>query len=79
MTIHQPRSEIWGLFDGLLLLSEGHSLYSGPARTSLTYIESLGDEIPQFVNPAEFVVDLAAIDTRRPELESISRTRVRRL
>ena len=79
MTIHQPRSEIWGLFDGLLLLSEGHSIYSGPASTSLTYFERLGNEIPQFVNPAEFVVDLAAVDTRRPELESISRTRVQRL
>ena len=79
MTIHQPRSEIWGLFDSLLLLSGGHSLYSGPASTSLTNFESLGNEIPQFIKSAEFVVDLAAIDTRRPELESISRTRVQRL
>ena len=79
MTIHQPRSEIWGLFDGLLLLSEGQPIYGGPASTCLTYFERLGNEIPQFVNPAEFVVDLAAVDTRRPELESIYRERVQRL
>ena len=79
MTIHQPRSEIWGLFDRLVLLSEGHLIYSGPASTSIPYFERLGNELPQFVNPAEFLVDLVAIDTRRPELEVASRTRVQHL
>ena len=79
MTIHQPRSEIWGLFDRLVLLSEGQSIYSGSASASIPYFERLGYQLPQFVNPAEFLIDLAAVDNRLPELESISRTRVQRL
>ncbi|KAA6413350.1 MAG: hypothetical protein FRX48_03096 [Lasallia pustulata] len=31
------------------------------------------------INPAEFLIDLAAVDNRLPELENISRTRVQRL
>ncbi len=79
ITIHQPRSEIWALFDRLVLLSEGQSIYSGPTSASLPHFGRLGYEIPQYCNPAEFLIDLAAVDTRQPELESISRVRVERL
>ncbi|KAL9000508.1 MAG: hypothetical protein Q9169_000801 [Polycauliona sp. 2 TL-2023] len=79
VTIHQPRSEIWGLFDGLVLLSGGVSVYSGLARDSVSYFESLGFTLPAFVNPAEFLVDLAAVDNRSPELEKDSSTRVEML
>lgn len=76
VTIHQPRSEIWGLFDHLILLSGGVSLYSGTVQDCLPYFASLGYPLPPFINPAEHLVDLAAIDTRSPELEVASVTRV---
>ena len=76
VTIHQPRSEIWGLFDRLILLSGGSSLYSGTVRECLPYFAGLGFPLPAFVNPAEHLVDLAAIDTRSPELEASSLKRV---
>ncbi|KAL8653372.1 MAG: hypothetical protein Q9226_003875 [Calogaya cf. arnoldii] len=76
VTIHQPRSEIWGLFDRLVLLSGGACVYSGLAKDSVSYFESLGFALPAFVNPAEFLVDLAAVDIRSPELEKESSTRV---
>lgn len=76
VTIHQPRSEIWGLFDRLILLSGGFSLYSGSVQQCLPYFAGLGFPLPAFVNPAEHLVDLAAIDTRSPELEAGSVTRV---
>lgn len=79
ITIHQPRSEIWGLFDRLVLLAEGQSIYSGPVSASIPHFERLGYHLPQFINPAEYLIDLAAIDNRLPELESISCTRVQRL
>ena len=78
-TIHQPRSEIWGLFDHLILLADGHSLYSGTAAGSVPYFERLGYQIPQFVNPAEFLIDLSAIDARGPECKSNSMKRVSHL
>lgn len=79
ITIHQPRSEIWGLFDNILLLAEGSTIYSGSANAALSHFATLGYELPPFVNPAEFLIDLAAIDTRSPELEEPSRTRVESL
>ena len=79
ITIHQPRSEIWGLFDHLVLLTRGSPVYSGPAGPCLEYFAKLGHELPPFVNPAEHLIDLAAIDTRSPELEEVSLARVVRL
>ena len=78
-TIHQPRSEIWGLFDHLVLLSGGSPIYSGSASKSLPYFDNLGYELPEFVNPAEYLIDLAAVDLRSPELESTSLSRVEAL
>ncbi|KAI9881182.1 MAG: hypothetical protein M1830_007160 [Pleopsidium flavum] len=75
-TIHQPRSEIWGLFDHIVLLSRGSPIYSGPADECLPYFESLGYDLPPFCNPAEYLIDLAAVDTRSPELEETSLDRV---
>lgn len=79
VTIHQPRSEIWGLFDNLILLSRGSPVYSGAMSECLPWFETLGLPMPPFVNPAEFVVDLAAVDSRSPELEAESMARVERL
>jgi len=79
ITIHQPRSEIWGLFDHLILLTGGSPIYSGPADVCLQYFAKLGHVLPPFVNPAEHLIDLAAVDTRSPELEETSLARVERL
>ena len=78
-TIHQPRSEIWNLFDTVLLLARGSPLYSGPAVRCLSYFEGHGYPLPPFVNPAEYLIDLAAVDTRSPEAEDVSSARVNSL
>ena len=78
-TIHQPRSEIWNLFDHVLLLAGGAPLYSGPTSRCLQYFENNNYVIPPFVNPAEFLIDLAAVDTRTAEAEEASSTRVQGL
>lgn len=79
MTIHQPRSEIWALFDNLILLSRGSPVYSGPMADCLPWFEERGFRMPAFVNPAEYLVDLAAVDNRTPELEEQSTARVEQL
>jgi ABC-type multidrug transport system ATPase subunit len=40
-SIHQPRSSIFGMFDDLMLLSEGHCVYFGPAEGVLDYFEQV--------------------------------------
>lgn len=76
VSIHAPRSEIWELFDNVILLARGSVLYSGPVKDSVPYFENCGYELPPFVNPAEFLIDLAAFDNRSPELEISSNARV---
>lgn len=76
VSIHAPRSEIWSLFDNVILLARGSALYSGPVSESLAHFEQCGHVIPPFVNPAEFLIDLAAIDNRTEALEAASHVRV---
>lgn len=78
-TIHQPRSEIWSMFDRLVILTRGSPVYSGTASDCVPWFEGCGMELPPFVNPAEFLIDIAAIDNRSPELEAASSERVGRL
>jgi ABC-type multidrug transport system ATPase subunit len=75
-TIHQPRSEIWGMFDGLVILTRGSPVFSGPAENCLPWFKKAEIEMPDFVNPAEFLIDAAAVDNRSPELEAASLQRV---
>jgi ABC-type multidrug transport system ATPase subunit/ABC-type multidrug transport system permease subunit len=60
MSIHQPRSTIFNLFDKLLLLASGKVAYFGPARASLPYFEKLGYPVPLHYNPADFFIDLVS-------------------
>lgn len=78
-TIHQPRSEIWSMFDGLVILTRGAPVFSGPTANCISWFNKIGLELPPFVNPADFLIDIAAIDNRSPELEAASSTRVERL
>lgn len=78
-TIHQPRSEIWDFFDNLILLSKGSPVFSGPVADCSPWFEKQGYPFPQLVNPAEFLIDIAAIDNRSPELEEETTHRVEAL
>lgn len=47
ITVHQPRSEIWKLFDNVLLLAEGgRTVYSGRREGILEFFESNGAICP---------------------------------
>ncbi|XP_068638614.1 ABC transporter G family member 26-like [Aristolochia californica] len=59
-TIHQPSSRMFHMFDKLLLISEGCPLYYGKARESLEYFSQLRFAPELAMNPAEFLLDLAA-------------------
>ncbi|XP_078505810.1 ATP-binding cassette sub-family G member 8 [Lissotriton helveticus] len=69
LSIHQPRSDIFQLFDLVLLLSSGTTIYSGAACDMVQYFTSIGYPCPRYSNPADFYVDLTSIDRRSRELE----------
>ncbi|XP_028927479.1 ATP-binding cassette sub-family G member 8 [Ornithorhynchus anatinus] len=76
LSLHQPRSDVFRLFDLVLLLSEGSTLYAGPASHMARYFAAAGHPCPRFSNPADFYVDLTSIDRRGELQEAASRERV---
>ncbi|XP_042501307.1 ABC transporter G family member 21 isoform X2 [Macadamia integrifolia] len=59
-TIHQPSSRLYWMFDKLVVLTDGHPIYSGTASRVMEYFGSIG-YVPRMdlVNPADFLLDLA--------------------
>lgn len=57
-TIHQPRSNIVALFDQLILLAKGRTVYSGPFESCQAYFDNIGYTCPPGFNIADYLVDL---------------------
>ncbi|KAG6158116.1 hypothetical protein E4U35_005030 [Claviceps purpurea] len=57
-TIHQPRSNIVALFDRLVLLAKGNTVFSGPFAHCQSYFDSIGYKCPPGHNIADYLVDL---------------------
>ncbi|KAJ6807283.1 putative ABC transporter G family member 25 [Iris pallida] len=59
MSVHQPSSRVYQMFDSVMLLSEGSCVYFGKAGDAMDYFRDVGF-VPRFhVNPADFMLDLA--------------------
>ncbi|KAF3773453.1 ABC transporter G family member 26 [Nymphaea thermarum] len=59
ITIHQPSSRVFHMFDKLLLISEGYPVYYGVAGDAMNYFLSIGFTPQIAMNPADFMLDLA--------------------
>ncbi|KAI9311577.1 hypothetical protein BX666DRAFT_1996467 [Dichotomocladium elegans] len=64
VTIHQPRSNIFKMFDSLLLLSGGNTVYFGPANQTSQYFRDIGFPVPKDYNVADYLIDLTM---KRPD------------
>jgi len=64
-TIHQPRSNIFSLFDTIMVLGLGGNIcYLGPAKECVNYFSKLNFICPKLTNPADFLLDITSIDGR---------------
>ncbi|XP_021073631.1 ATP-binding cassette sub-family G member 8 isoform X1 [Mus pahari] len=70
ISLHQPRSDIFRLFDLVLLMTSGTPIYLGAAQHMVQYFTSIGHPCPRYSNPADFYVDLTSIDRRSKEQEA---------
>lgn len=79
-SIHQPRADVFHLFDGVLLLSKGgHAVYCGTTKAMVKYFKQLGYDCPRNSNPADYFVDLSAVDSRSAKDLEESQARVDKL
>ncbi|KAL3831605.1 hypothetical protein ACJMK2_023342 [Sinanodonta woodiana] len=67
-TIHQPSSEIYALFDQVLLMAEGRVAFLGSSQNALNFFQQHGYVCPVNYNPADyFIMTLAVAPERRAE------------
>ncbi|XP_013397450.1 ATP-binding cassette sub-family G member 2 [Lingula anatina] len=57
-SVHQPRYSIFRLFDSIMLLSQGESVFHGPCKEALQYFSSIGYECEEHNNPPDFFLDV---------------------
>eukprot|EP00741_Cyanophora_paradoxa_P020078 tig00021234_g19379.t1 len=77
--VHQPSREIFELFDQVLLLSSGRMVYCGPRAEFVPRFEAAGYPCPKHANPADFYVDVTAVDSRTPAAAAASSRRLGRI
>ncbi|KAF2346868.1 ABC transporter-like, partial [Trinorchestia longiramus] len=75
-TIHQPSSQVFALFDRVLLMAEGRVAFLGLTTDALEFFERSGKICPDSFNPADFFIMTLAV---HPEHEDESRTFIGKL
>ncbi|KAI8823548.1 uncharacterized protein EV422DRAFT_359919 [Fimicolochytrium jonesii] len=58
-TIHQPRSDVFAMFDDTLVLQNGQIMYFGPADEMEDYFARIGKPCPPQYSVADWALDLA--------------------
>ena len=69
-TIHQPNSDIYEMFDRLMLLARGKIIFFNEARFAVDYFGSIGFQCPDLSNPADYFMTMMSIESI--ELEETS-------
>ena len=60
-TIHQPSSDLFQMFDRILLMSEGRVAFLGKVKDALSFFSSNGYPCPPNYNPADFFISTLAV------------------
>ena len=61
-SIHQPSSDVYAMFEHLLILSEGNQVYNGKTNDVISFFGSCGFKCPNFTNPADFFLKIVNTD-----------------
>jgi len=69
-TIHQPSAAVFNLFDRLLLLHHGRTIYCGPTQNLRNYLIRNGERPAVDVNIAEYALQMLTSSHQREETNS---------
>ena len=58
LTIHQPSSNIFNLFDKLIFLNSGNTIYQGPVHDCVKYFNDNIEHVNEKSNPADAIMHL---------------------
>lgn len=62
-TIHQPNSDIFEMFDRLMLLAKGKVIYFNEAQHAVDYFAKINYRCPELSNPADYFMAIMSIET----------------
>ncbi|XP_011300537.1 protein white [Fopius arisanus] len=60
-TLHQPSSELFALFDRILLMAEGRVAFMGTSEQAYAFFKTMGAVCPSNYNPADYFVQVLAV------------------
>ncbi|XP_060575749.1 protein white-like isoform X1 [Ruditapes philippinarum] len=74
-TIHQPSSEVFFLFNQILIMAEGRVAFLGGINDALNFFSSVGKPCPQNYNPCDFfIASMAVVPGNEAECRSNVKT-----
>uniref|UniRef100_A0A8C1C868 ATP-binding cassette, sub-family G (WHITE), member 5 n=2 Tax=Cyprinus carpio TaxID=7962 RepID=A0A8C1C868_CYPCA len=76
VTIHQPRSELFRIFNRIAIMSRGELVFCGKPEEMVDFFSSCGYECPEYCNPFDFYVELTSVDRRCSEREAATYSRM---
>ncbi|XP_028399589.1 ABC transporter ATP-binding protein/permease wht-1-like [Dendronephthya gigantea] len=71
-TLDQPTSDVYALFNKIILLAEGRITYLGPSSEAVSYFGSIGFPCPENYNPADFFIRTLTVNPTEYE-QSVER------
>ena len=79
LSVHAPRTDANALFDRIVLLSNGQTVFSGKRSDCLPWFETLGKPLRTHINPLDFLIDISTVDNRSRQLEEQTKRDVQHL
>ncbi|XP_055690663.1 protein white isoform X2 [Lutzomyia longipalpis] len=76
LTIHQPSSELYSMFDKLLLMANGRVAFYGTPAQASQFFMSVGRPCPPNYNPADHFIQVLAIQSHHEEESRESITKI---
>lgn len=71
-TIHAPNSSIFALFDTLMILLDGKTVYLGDARAAIEFFKSFGFDGPKDSSPADWLTAIVVQTSRLHRSEELA-------
>lgn len=71
-TIHQPNTDIFDMFDRLVLLAKGKIIYFNEAKHSVDYFSNLGYTCPDTSNPCDYFMTMMSKESIEQDYEDDS-------
>ncbi|XGW18439.1 hypothetical protein V3C99_002790, partial [Haemonchus contortus] len=77
ITIHQPSSQVYSLFNDVCLMACGRIIYLGPSEEATALFERCGFPCPDYCNPSDHLIRTLSVivGQRRSSLKTISKIR----